>query len=93
MTEHERRCTQVRGHERLSGDDNGTLPATISIADLARVIDRSVATARRTVKAGDIPTLRTGDRRKLIPTRLLRDLLGMTDDELRAKLADVEVSA
>lgn len=67
-------------------------PATLSVAQAARLlgIGRSLAyeLARwRGELAQGVPVLHVGDRRYVVPTRPLAERLGLSEDELFARLA------
>lgn len=57
-------------------------PPLITIEDAARVLNVSRSTACRAATAGQIPTVRLG-RRLLVPSALLRRMLGWDTGEAR----------
>jgi excisionase family DNA binding protein len=54
--------------------DMGRLPLTLSIAEVAQLLDSNSSTVRKAINAGDIPTIHIGGRdrvSKIVMRRLL----------------------
>lgn len=68
------------------------LPATISVPLAGRLLGICETSAYDAVKTGQLPVLRLGQRRLLVPTARLRDLLGLTNDELARQLDELQAA-
>jgi hypothetical protein len=69
------------------------LPATISVRQAGRLLGVCTASAYEAARTGQLPVLRLGPRRMLVPTARLREMLGCTAGELAHQIAAVEAEA
>ena len=63
------------------------LPAAISVEDAGKLVGLSRSAAYRAAARGDMPTFRLG-RRLYVPTARLLEMLGISEDEPRATVAE-----
>lgn len=65
------------------------LPATITVRETGRLLGVCAASAYEAARTGQLPVLRLGARRMLVPTARLREMLGCTSEELARQIATI----